>query len=74
MNKSVPNIKPNPTPLNKHQGGSYTRNPETGELTLVAQTKQAESQAPQETQVTQVTQATKAVQVTKAQPTKKEAN
>jgi len=28
-----------PIELNKHQGGSYLRDPKTGELTLVAQTK-----------------------------------
>jgi hypothetical protein len=31
-----------PTPLNKRQGGSYTKDPETGESTLIEQTKHQE--------------------------------
>jgi hypothetical protein len=31
-----------PTPLNKRQGGTYTKDPETGKTTLVEQTKHQE--------------------------------
>jgi hypothetical protein len=31
-----------PTPLNKRQGGSYTKDPETGKTTLIEQTKHQE--------------------------------
>jgi len=35
MSKQLPNVKP----LNKRQGGSYTKDPKTGKVTLVNQTK-----------------------------------
>jgi hypothetical protein len=31
-----------PTPLNKRQGGTYTKDPETGKTTLIEQTKHQE--------------------------------
>ncbi|OUR89882.1 hypothetical protein A9Q81_20710 [Gammaproteobacteria bacterium 42_54_T18] len=38
MNKPLPNVKQ----LNNRQGGSYTKDPETGKTTLIEQTKHQE--------------------------------
>lgn len=38
MSKQLPNV----TQLNNRQGGSYTKDPETGKTTLVEQTKPQE--------------------------------
>lgn len=37
--KTQENKQPKPQPLNKLKGGSYTKDPETGELTLVQETE-----------------------------------